>query len=95
LDLSAYRIVQEALTNTLKHAGAQQATVRVRYAEREIELEIADDGHGPPANGGGAGHGLAGLHERAALYGGVVEAGPGPNGGFLVRAVLPLKQPGI
>jgi signal transduction histidine kinase len=93
--LSAYRIVQEALTNTLKHAGARQATVRVRYAECELELEIADDGHGPAANGGGAGHGLAGLRERASLYGGMVHAGPGPSGGFLVHAVLPFDQPGI
>jgi len=95
LDLCAYRIVQEALTNTLKHADARRATVRVRYTERKLELEVSDDGHGPPVSGSGTGHGLAGLHERAALYGGVLHAGPGPSGGFRVVAALPFDQPRI
>ncbi len=93
LDLSAYRIVQEALTNTLKHAQAQHATVRVRYAQRQLELEIADDGHGPDHtdHSDTAGHGLTGLRERAALYGGELHAGSAPDGGFRVYATLPFE----
>lgn len=93
LDLSAYRIVQEGLTNTLKHSNAQHATVRVRYSRRELELEVADDGHGPVNDRGNGGHGLAGLRERAALYGGQVAAGPGPRGGFRLLATLPFEGP--
>ncbi len=93
LELSAYRIVQEALTNVLKHASAQRATVRVRYGERELELEVNDDGRGSCANGDGTGHGLAGLRERAALYGGALQAGPHPAGGFRVFAALPFDPP--
>jgi signal transduction histidine kinase len=89
LDLSAYRIVQEALTNTLKHAGGARARVVVRYREREVELEIADDGQGT-TNGTGSGSGLVGMRERAALVGGEVEAGPAADGGYAVRARLPL-----
>ncbi|MEY2516409.1 MAG: hypothetical protein QOJ89_3767 [bacterium] len=89
LDLSAYRIVQEALTNTVKHAQARHATVHVRYAPRRLELEIADDGHGPSQTSDNAGHGLTGLRERAALYGGDLEAGPSAGGGFRVFATLP------
>ncbi|MDQ3678040.1 MAG: sensor histidine kinase [Actinomycetota bacterium] len=91
LDLSAYRIVQEALTNTLKHAHAQHATVRVRYAPQQLELDIADDGHGAPNANDDAGHGLTGLRERAALYGGELHTGPGPGGGFRVYATLPFE----
>jgi signal transduction histidine kinase len=88
VDLSAYRIVQEALTNTLKHGGEATATVIVRYAADALELEVADDGGG--ANGAnGGGHGLVGMQERAAVYGGQVEAGP-REGGFGVRVRLPL-----
>ncbi|MDQ4049172.1 MAG: sensor histidine kinase, partial [Actinomycetota bacterium] len=93
LDLSAYRIVQEGLTNTLKHANAEHATVRVRYGECELELEVADDGRGPIDPQCNDGHGLAGLRERAALYGGAVEAGPGPHGGFRLLARLPFEGP--
>jgi signal transduction histidine kinase len=97
VDLAAYRIVQEALTNVLKHASASHAAVRVGYRPDVIELEILDDGHGDGANGYGAnstGHGLIGMRERASLYGGVVEARPRPEGGFAVRARLPVRSPG-
>ncbi len=87
--VSAYRIVQEALTNVLKHAGPAQARVVVRYAGRELELEIADDGRGSAAVRD-AGHGLVGMRERVALYGGDFDAGASNGGGFVVRARLPL-----
>ena len=89
VDLSAYRIVQEALTNSLKHAGAARATVRVRYSPHQLDLEILDDGPGT-GTGGGSGHGLIGIRERAELYGGSVEAGRCPEGGYAVRARLPI-----
>jgi signal transduction histidine kinase len=88
LDLSAYRIVQEALTNAIKHAGASAAEVLVRRTENEVELEVVDDGAGPSGNG--RGQGLIGMRERASLLGGEVKAGPQPGGGFRVRAKLPL-----
>ena len=88
LDLSAYRIVQEALTNAIKHAGASAAEVRVRRTSDEVELEVVDDGVAPVSNG--RGHGLIGMRERASLLGGEVEAGPQPGGGFRVKAKLPL-----
>jgi signal transduction histidine kinase len=90
LDLSAYRIVQEALTNTLKHAGGARAWVTVRYGDQALELEIVDDGHS--ANGANGGHGLAGMRERVRLFGGEVEAGSRAGGGFAVRARLPLRE---
>ncbi len=89
VDLSAYRIVQEALTNTLKHAGPARARVAVRYRDDKIELEVIDDGTGT-GEGGGAGHGLIGMRERAALYGGTLESGKREAGGYFVRARLPL-----
>ena len=70
IELSAYRIVQEALTNTLKHAGQAHAAVHVRYRPDSLELEITDDGGGAPADVPGGGHGLAGIRERVTLYGG-------------------------
>ena len=88
LELTVYRIVQEALTNTLKHAGQAQASVVVRLGERAVEVEVADDGRGT-GRSDGDGHGLVGLRERAALYGGTLEAGARPDSGFTVRAVLP------
>jgi signal transduction histidine kinase len=88
VDLAAFRIVQEALTNALKHAGPARARVVVRCRADEVELEIADDGAGA-ANGDGTGHGLAGMRARVSLYGGRLESGPGSAGGFLVRARLP------
>jgi signal transduction histidine kinase len=92
-DVSAYRIVQEALTNALKHAGPARAHVHVRYAPTELELEIVDDGAGS-GNGAGSGHGLAGIRERVGIYGGELESGARPEGGFAVRARLPLADGG-
>jgi signal transduction histidine kinase len=92
LDLCAYRIVQEALTNAIKHAGPAQAEVRLRWASEALEVEISDDGRGSgDVNGGSGGHGIAGMRERVALYGGILDAGPGPGRGFTVRAHLPLS----
>jgi signal transduction histidine kinase len=93
LDLSAYRIVQEALTNALKHAGPARAEVVIRYGDRELELAITDDGAGAragPAEGQPAGHGLLGMQERVALYGGSMTAGPREGGGYALCARLPL-----
>src|SRR6266540_2014935 len=90
LDLAAYRIVQESLTNARKHAGAAQAQVTVRFAPETLELIITDDGSAPP-NGNPSGHGLVGMRERAALYGGDFEAGPRAAGGFRVAARMPLQ----
>jgi signal transduction histidine kinase len=89
VDLSAYRIVQEALTNALKHAGPARACVAVRYRAADVELEVTDDGRGP-LDGHGGGHGLLGMRERVALYGGVLESGARNGRGFRVRARLPL-----
>jgi signal transduction histidine kinase len=91
IDLSAYRIVQEALTNTLKHAGPAEAEVIVRYHHSTLELEILDNGTGTPARVNGSGHGLIGMRERVALYGGSLEAGARNGHGFAVRARLPLN----
>jgi signal transduction histidine kinase len=91
LDLSAYRIVQEALTNVLKHAGATHAEVLVRHRPDALQLEIRDDGRGP-VNGGSPGHGLVGIRERVKLYGGEMNAGPVNGGGFLLRASLRLTD---
>jgi signal transduction histidine kinase len=91
VDVSAYRIVQEALTNALKHAGPARAHVIVRYTPADLELEIVDDGAGT-GNGGGSGHGLAGLRERVAVYGGELESGARAEGGYALRARLPLAR---
>jgi signal transduction histidine kinase len=88
VDLSAYRIVQEALTNALKHAGPATARVIVRYQGDNLELEIADDGSGSTATNG-AGHGLVGIKERVAMLGGEVETGGAASGGYAVRVRLP------
>ena len=96
LDLSAFRIVQEALTNTLKHAGLARAEVTVRYEDGLVTLEIADTGHGPDGGsitGRGTGHGLVGMRERAAMLGGELEAARADSGGFTVRARLPVATP--
>jgi signal transduction histidine kinase len=91
VDLSAYRIVQEALTNTLRHAHATRAEVTVRYAADAVAIEVTDDGAGgAPDPEAGGGHGLVGMRERAALVGGTIEIGAPPQGGFRIRAELPL-----
>jgi signal transduction histidine kinase len=89
IDLTAYRIVQEALTNAVKHARADRAEVVVRYANGTVELTISDDGRGG-GDGGGSRHGLVGMRERVSVYGGELEAGPQPGGGFRLRATLPV-----
>jgi signal transduction histidine kinase len=89
VDLSAYRIVQEALTNALKHAGPARARVLLRYDADELELEIADDGAGS-GGGAGTGQGLIGMRERVSVYGGELEAGRRPGGGYALRVRLPL-----
>ena len=91
IELSAYRIVQEALTNALKHAGEARATVRIRYGDDSLELEITDDGPGAAAPVSSGGHGLVGMRERVALYGGRLDAGRQPTGGFRVRVLLPIR----
>jgi signal transduction histidine kinase len=89
VELSTYRIVQEALTNTLKHAHAEHAIVRVRYAADAIEVEVTDDGVGAPAPN--AGRGLVGMRERVALFGGDLLTGARPGGGFAVHARMPAE----
>jgi len=88
LDLAAYRIVQEALTNVLKHARGAQAGVTVRYTDTALELEVVDNGSG--GGGGGAGNGLVGMQERVAMYGGQLEMGRRHEGGWVLRARLPV-----
>jgi signal transduction histidine kinase len=119
IDLSAYRIVQEALTNSLKHAGRARARVRVRYGREALEVQVSDDGTGlpvpardggaglavvrlrpgglpevtdPVASAAGGGNGLIGMRERVAMFGGSLEAGPRPGGGYRVAARLPLDS---
>jgi signal transduction histidine kinase len=91
IDLSAYRIVQEGLTNALKHARASHAEVIVRYRPDELELEVADDGKGP-ATPDGHGHGLIGIRERVNIYGGEMSAGAAAAGGFVLSARLPVDR---
>jgi signal transduction histidine kinase len=94
VDVSSYRIVQEALTNTMKHAGPGAcAQVLVSYRSDELRLDASDNGTGE-SEAGGTGNGLRGMRERAALLGGEVAAGPGPDGGYLVRARIPLDPLG-
>jgi len=92
-DLAAYRIVQEALTNTARHSGGSAATVRITYREDGVEIEVDDDGgpDGPAPRPGGTGHGIAGMTERAQAFGGWLRAGPRSGGGFRVHARLPAE----
>jgi len=92
IDLSAYRIVQEALTNALKHAGPARARVTVRYGDDEVDIEITDDGTGGAMEAPAGGHGLLGMRERVALFGGDLAAGRRRGGGYSVRAKLPLAR---
>jgi len=92
VDLSAYRIIQEAITNVLKHANASRVEVIVNYRPDAVAVTISDNGAGPgPQNGGSNGHGLAGMRERVALFGGDLSTGTSALGGFTVRATLPVK----
>jgi signal transduction histidine kinase len=90
VDLAAYRIVQESLTNVLRHARAGSAFVRLDYDDDRLLVEIEDDGVGA-ADSVSVGHGILGMRERAAVVGGELDAGPAPDGGFCVRAMLPLR----
>jgi signal transduction histidine kinase len=96
IDLAAYRVVQEALTNCLKHSGAGRADVTVTYSGAAVEIDVVDDGRrvasGPDA-GVAAGHGLVGMRERVAIYGGDLEVGRRAGGGFRVHATFPLPVP--
>ena len=92
VDLAAYRVVQEALTNTLKHAGPARAWVQIRWTDDELQIEVANNGHNTaPATG----HGHAGMRERMRLYGGRLESGPRADGGYVVRAYLPIGAEGM
>jgi signal transduction histidine kinase len=93
-DLAAYRIIQEALTNAIRHAGPATAEVSLSYGEPGLRIEVTDTGRGSPPTpaGEGTGHGLRGMRERAAAAGGTVEIGPRPSGGFRVLALLPLQS---
>jgi signal transduction histidine kinase len=94
VDLSAYRIIQEALTNVVKHAGPARAQVTIRYRDQDVTVEVTDDGRGAVTAAGdgrvGTGHGLIGMRERVQAFGGDLEVGPRPGGGFRVAARLPL-----
>lgn len=94
IELAAFRIVQEALTNVVRHAHADGCRVGIAYGHRELALEITDDGRGIMQDGAaGAGFGITGMRERTALLNGRFEAGPRAEGGFRVAAVLPVEQP--
>ncbi|WP_338693635.1 sensor histidine kinase [Streptomyces sp. Q6] len=91
-DLAAFRIVQEALTNVVRHSESRRARVRLGYGKRALTLTVDDDGPASHAEAGGSGNGLAGMRERAAALGGTIEAGPRPDGGFRVVADLPFTE---
>ena len=91
LGVTGYRLIQEALTNTLRHAQASEAQVSIKYSPQVITLEVADDGVGPGGNGSmPPGHGLEGMRERVALFGGKLSTGPNPGRGYRVHAELPV-----
>jgi signal transduction histidine kinase len=90
LDLTAYRLVQEGLTNAIKHARAEHAEVVVHYADGQVELTVVDDGNGD-GEGEKGGNGLVGMRERVSVYGGELDAGPRPEGGYKLHATLPLS----
>lgn len=96
VDLAAYRIVQESLTNAARHSGAERVTIRLAYGDRELDLTVEDDGQGSAARpaGSGGGSGISGMTERARALGGELTAGPRPEGGFAVRARLPYGTTG-
>ncbi len=92
VELAAYRIVQESLTNVARHAGPATATVRLIHGSDGLDIEVCDDGGAPATNGAfpGTGSGITGMRERARALGGRLQAGPRPGGGFAVTAHLPL-----
>jgi signal transduction histidine kinase len=100
VDLTAYRLIQEALTNSARHSGGTTATVRLGFGDGGLRVEVDDDGTSrgagqPPVRTNGSGNGIAGMTERVAALGGALEAGPRPEGGFAVRAWLPARgRPG-
>ena len=89
VELAAYRIVQEALTNALRHARAQKATVRLDVEAGRVHVVVSDDGAGLDGGRRSGGHGLVGMRERVAVYGGSLDVGPAPEGGFRVDATIP------
>ena len=97
VDLAAYRIAQEGLTNAVRHSGATEAVVRVRYTPRRVEVEVTDNGHGLSGSERerSGGHGLVGIRERVALYNGTVTLEPGPGGGTRLAASLPLAEEAV
>jgi signal transduction histidine kinase len=102
IDWSAFRIVQEALTNVVKHAEGTQARVFIRYGAKDLGIEVIDgtsvvttNGRGTVADSTGEGRGLVGMRERVAVLGGQLEAGVGPHGGFVVRACIPTERPSV
>ncbi|MGH4012624.1 MAG: histidine kinase [Pseudonocardiaceae bacterium] len=92
VDATAHRIVQESITNVLRHAGAHTATIELHYAPDTLTVRVADDGHGGPAGSSDQGYGIAGMRERVALLGGVLHTGNRPDGGFVVEASFPLAS---
>jgi signal transduction histidine kinase len=95
VDLAAYRIIQESLTNAIRYAAPATATIGLEFTEDRLEITVTDTGRGPTegyADGAG-GHGLVGMRERATAMGGTLQAGPGAHGGFRVRACLPTGTP--
>jgi signal transduction histidine kinase len=93
VDLAAYRIAQEGLTNAVRHSGATEATVLLRYQPTRLDIEVEDNGRGlANVTNGHAGHGLVGIRERVALYDGTVDLGSSPAGGVRLSASLPLKE---
>lgn len=95
VDLAAYRVVQEALTNVIKHAGPSRAAVVLEYRPDDLLITVTDDGHPVTGPGGPGGRGLIGLRERIGLYGGELDAGPRPGGGWRVRARIPVEGLGV
>jgi signal transduction histidine kinase len=89
--LAVYRVVQEALTNVVRHAGADRATVTLNIGKQEVAVEIVDDGRRPVPHQAGSGHGIAGMRERVTALGGTFTAGPVAGGGFRVAARIPVR----
>ena len=94
VDLTTYRVIQEALTNTVKHAAGAQVTIAIDHGSNALRVEVTDSGRTPAAPArSGSGRGLIGLRERVTVYGGTLDAGRLPTGGYRVRAVIPLEEP--